>query len=744
MTPLKMNNHLKQLYKRYLNCFQQSIPKFTWKMSSPSLFFPKKNLIFPFFLKQYSYLIHSLSFLKFGLFIPYILFILYSLTPIMTQAQIESKNTIDKEKKNKKKHSEKHILPIARMVYQEEKTRDQDEIIAIGSLLPIRQTDLTTNSLIIDQARLQYHTTRYLTDFLKSIAGLSVSSSGSPGSFTQIRIRGSEANHMLVFIDNQAIASSLDGSFNLAQIPTAQINRIELLRGGQSALWGSGAISGVINIITQSKTHLPEKQLYYTLEYGRYQSLQNNISIAFNPKDQNFKLNTSYTDLKTKGYDVSGQSGEKDGTHQRTWRVTLSYQAKPDGIQLVSNAYWFKTNSDYDQDTDFNGILDNTNHKRISEMRVLNLSLNKTINQFQHLFSASLSDEKNKTNPNSYQTEAQKLIASYTGGYTYFFTHKKTEHAFTQKNMPLSEHASPYLNINWRAEWKKEQFKTRYNQINTLNHGLKTYGIALESQGRFGPGNRFLVSSSIRYDHHNLFSDALTWQFGVAVLFIKDKLKIRANYGKATQSPNAFELFGSMPDFFLANPDLKPEKSLSFETGLDYQSDYINFSASYFKSNLKDEIITEYNSTPLTVRNLNKKSIREGVEFELSLLPKSSFSHHFSYTYLISKENSLTEIRRPKHKASLTSIWNISSLPLKISTQFQYVGRQKDIIFKSPKSERITLKPHYLFHAQIYYILTKNLELTLRGENLFNVNYQDVYGYHQAGISLFAGLRLKL
>ena len=187
---------------------------------------------------------------------------------------------------------------------------ENDEIIVIGNHLGFSETDqITAPVSILSENEIRARNQAVVGDLLRTIPGLSVSQSGGGGALTQIRLRGSEANHIRVIIDGVEVANPSDGAFDFGGLRNEDIVKIEILRGEQSALYGSDAIGGVINIITRAGS--TSESWRASLEVGSRDTLEGQISAVIPIADAALSINGN--GFTTDGFDVAGLSGERDG-----------------------------------------------------------------------------------------------------------------------------------------------------------------------------------------------------------------------------------------------------------------------------------------------------------------------------------------------------------------------------------------------------------------------------------------------
>ena len=198
---------------------------------------------------------------------------------------------------------------------------DSPDVIAIGQIIGSAHVEeLTSPTSAITETEIAERGQQYISDLLRSLPGVAVNSSGPAGSLTQIRVRGSEANHVLVLIDGVEVANPSSGEFDFSGLRAEDVVRIETLRGEQSALYGSDAIGGVINIITRAGS--TQQGWRASIEGGSRETIEGQISAVIPIGGAALSINGNA--FNTDGYDISGLDGEDDGSQSRSLNLGLN------------------------------------------------------------------------------------------------------------------------------------------------------------------------------------------------------------------------------------------------------------------------------------------------------------------------------------------------------------------------------------------------------------------------------------
>ncbi|MBC6403906.1 MAG: TonB-dependent receptor [Hyphomonadaceae bacterium] len=582
-----------------------------------------------------------------------------------------------------------------------------DEIIIVGSRIGYTDTDtLTTPASVLSEEVIRARNSAYVSDLLRSLPGISLNQSGSRGHLSQLRLRGTEANHVLVLIDGVEASNPNTGEFDFAGIRAEDVVRIEVLRGEQSALWGPDAIGGVINVITRAGD--ADRRFAASVEGGSFNTVEGQISAVIPVGDAALSINGNV--FNTDGYDISGLDIENDGSRSRSLNVGLN-RVDIGALQMNAKFGTSYLKSGFDSDTDFDGRLNNTNEELTTETITARIDGRFELAGFEHQITGAWNETKMFS---SNDTAGDRLKAGWVI--------RKT----------LDGHKLTVL-----GEIEQESFKTDGGEGEPQNQGESTTIPSLAADYRYDNGP-VTLSVSGRADFNDRFGDAQTWQLGAGYRFSWDG-RVRGSVGTGIKNPTFTELFGYFPGSFVGNPDLQPETSLGYNIGYTQTLLTGNFEigVDYFRSELEDEIRTIFGPTTTAV-NSATDSIREGLEVELRWKAGDSMNIRGSVTLLDSEENGVEEVRRPGFLASATATWRPVE-PLSLTLLVDHTGRQMDTDFGT--FEKVELDPYTLVGLSAAYDVNNIVTLTLRGDNLLGENYQEVVGYASQGRGIFAGVR---
>jgi vitamin B12 transporter len=582
---------------------------------------------------------------------------------------------------------------------------DLDAIIVSGGLTPIAAEKYGRSATVLTADEIKKRGLNTVQDALRAVPGVSVSGSG--GSFTQVRIRGAEANHTLILIDGVEAAGG-DGEYILSGLDTANIERIEVLRGPQSVFYGANASAGVINIIT--RTGGIGQEYGASFEVGSHGST--NATGFASTRSGRGGLSLSFSDYRDAGWDFSGEGGERDSTHR--YGVTLKGDLKVmDSLKLGFNLRHSKEDNDLDSisfvavDADGYVVDDPT---QISTREEMTLSL---FGEHEMLEGRLLQRLAFELTDNDRTSNGGPKTRTKTEAYKYRLSFGLDGTAAAD-----ADHL-----LNFLAEHEQDSSST-----NPLFE-RKTNSLALEYRGSFDNG--LDIQLGARFDDNNVFKDATTWNLGASYTFAGSGVRLHASAGTGVVNPSYFELFAASFGF-TGNPNLRPERNESFDVGIEVpvMAGRGSIDVTYFNEKLRDEI-TSISTGPGTFSFINQSgnSTREGFEVEGQLAASDAIDLRLFYTYLDAKNpDGSTEIRRPKHELGLGITAQTFGGRGSVTADLRYVADNTDTQFFGTFTPA-KLPDYAVVDLSARYAVTEHVDATLRIDNLFDKTYSDVWGY---------------
>ncbi|QPQ54839.1 TonB-dependent receptor [Allosphingosinicella flava] len=585
---------------------------------------------------------------------------------------------------------------------------------------------------VIDAEALQDRQVRQISDVLRDVPGVSVSRSGAVGGLTQIRLRGGEANHTLILIDGiEAADPYRGGELDFATLIADEAARIEILRGQQSALYGSDAIGGVVHYITASGAEAPGVR--GRLEGGTFGSVGGAARAGGVAGGLDYVVQGAFD--VTDGT-PSARNGTRDLDAASTALSTkLAYTATPD-LRLKAVLRYARTDAEVNrEDGDFAsptyGLIIDTDDEYTNRAwyGLVGGEFDMLDGRWTHGLTAQFNDTRREDRDGdgpTFSTKGGRIKGSYDSRFR--FGSGDVRHVLTAavdleresfQNVPVSGPAGP----------------------GNLNRQIGNIGLV--GLYDLSDGDRIGFGASLRHDDNDHFSDATTWRLRGSVR-AAEGLYLRAAAGTGIKNPTLYELFASNFGTFIGNPDLKPEKSEGWEIGADFvlRSGAIRLGATYFDATLKDEIYVLYSATfEATPDNRDTKSTQKSVELFANARLSPAWRVDLAYTYTDAKENGAREIRRPKHIASANVRWQGLDDRMGITATARYNGAADESDFRTFPATLVKLDDYVLVNLAADYRVSDRWSLFGRIENVFDADYEDVFSYRTPGRAAYLGVR---
>lgn len=592
------------------------------------------------------------------------------------------------------------------------------------------RADLLGGSVtVIDDAAFQQRQVRQVYDLLRDVPGLAVSR--VPG-LAQVRIRGGEGNHTLVLIDGIEASDPNFGEFEFGTLIADEAAKLEVLRGQQSALYGSEAIGGVINYLTASGAEAPGVRV--RAEGGSFGTIASAARMAGVNGALDYALSASQ--LSTDG-SPNAPGGSRD-IGADTWnlagksRWTVSDQLRFDVIARYTRSRTDINNSDYDSTSPTFGYTIDSPGSYVKNRAFYGLvrgELDLLDGRWTHRASAQIGRFERDgydVDAASYGNRGQRNKASYETTYRFGSDTVKQQ-------------------VTLAVDLERERFRNTDPTGYAFTGWRHIDNLGLVAAYDLVADERLALGASVRHDDNDRFDNADTWRLQGSYRF-DTGTRIRAAAGSGVKNPGFGELYGYVDGRYIGNPNLKPEKSEGWEAGLEqtFADGAALVGVTWFDSTLKNEIYTTY-PAPLfvaTPANRATKSKQHGLE-AFAQGRFGAFQFDASYTHLKARENGVEEVRRPKDIASLAVTWFASDDRGSATLVVRYHGDQKDLAYTDPSfvPVRVTLDDYTLVNFNAEWRLTDKVSVFGRVENLFDEDYQEVFSFVSPGRGVFAGLK---
>jgi vitamin B12 transporter len=622
------------------------------------------------------------------------------------------------------------LLAVAVPVCAQEEASELDQIIVTGARTPLTISEVGAATTVIGRKEIERRQARYLTDLLRTVPGFAISHTGVVGSQTQVRVRGSEANHVLVLVDGVRANDPATGDeFRWEHLTTGNIERVEIVRGAQSSLWGSDAVAAVVHVITRGSG----ENLNAYAEGGSNSTL--NAGASGRTGGERWSLSGGVEFLDTDGQNISRTGDELDGSDITTASVAASFDAT-DALTLDAGLRYVDAYSQFDP-VDFFSTGLPTDGDVATESDNLYANLGGRLETLDGKVIHHLglryfdSDHRNLTDGvEGASAASDRTTAAY------------------QADIGIGEN---------RLALALEHEKTAFRQRGDTAFGdpnqdqeIDTTSVIADFHALAGERLTWLLSA--RYDDNSDFDSIVTGRLALSYRW-SDATTFRSSIGKGQKNPTFTERFGFFPGQFIGNPDLKPEKSMSYDIGVDQEllDGALLVQATVFFQDLEDEIngfVFDPVTFLATAQNMDGDSERSGIELAGRWNLSERFAVAGSYTYTDSHEPSPTgedvsELRRPRHAGNLSLDFSSLNEKWQATLAADYGGTRNDLFFPPfpDPSEIVALDAYWLVDLAVHYRVTPAVTLFARGTNLLDDEYEQVYGYRTLGRAGYVGVR---
>lgn len=548
--------------------------------------------------------------------------------------------------------------------------------------------DVTSNVEVITKEDIEERHYSSITEALNTLPGISFTSNGGHGKASSVRIRGFDSKRVLVLIDGvryNDFTSTSGAPFE--NILINNVERIEVIKGAQSGIWGADASAGVINIITSKVDNGLKSNI--NLEYGSFNTKKYALNTSYSNED--FYIKGFYNKLDTDGFSAYATRGididsfEDDGYENENYGFNVGFNIDENNKIKFSHSI-SKNENEFDN---FNS--DSLTNNSFGEYKFSNISYENSNN---------LAKTKIYYNRSDFHREFPPFLSVYDG---------KIDEIGIKSNLNYLNDTS-FIVIG--TDFKK------FEQKDAVINNYENKGVFLTNSNTFG---KTVFTQSLRYDNHDSFDNKTTGKIGVKHNF-SDKLHVSSNYGTAFNTPTLGQMYGA----FGANPNLKPETTKSFDISIGYS----DFEFTYFNNKVKDLI--DWNGSGYD--NLDGVSKFKG--YEISYKKDIIFNTLLSlgYTRLTAEDNEGKDlVRRAKDDLKIAlDYYGLKDFHFNVNGE--YVGNRKD-------TDGTQTGKYTVWNSVINYKVNSKLSTYLRIDNVFDKYYQTVNNYATSPRAFYAGIK---
>ncbi len=599
------------------------------------------------------------------------------------------------------------------------------ELVISASQTPVEADRVGTSNTVLKGDDLRARGFTNVADALRMVPGVTVMSTGGGGGLTQIRIRGGETNHLQVLIDDVPVANLSDLGFDFADYHLDDVERIEILRGPQSGIYGSSAHSGVIAIYTKSGRGLAKPEVTARAEYGSRGTNMESVGV----RGSNGALYGAVTaqNFSTGGYNIARDGSEKDD--HRSYSVTTklgadinenlnvegSFRSQRRFAQLDPGLMSTIPSDGYQYDTFLNNSARiAATHKALDGHFVQRLGV--------------------YTNQENYSDNIPAFAP-----FNYYAT--KSNISGVDYKASLNYNLGAFANTtSLLVDKRTETFK----DTSGVDAERERTGVALEHIIEMPAG--LSLSGALRRDFSDTFADTTTWRF-TASQKLGTSTRLHSSIGKGVTNPTFNEMYSAF-SIFVPNPDLQPESSLGWDFGIEqtWIKGVLVTDVTYFASRFQN-MITTVSAGPGLIQaiNLPGTSPREGVEVAVKYSPYEWLQVNATYTYTDARQsNGLQDLLRPRNSGSLSATLKSPDQRTRFTTNMVYNGVMQDNFSDFITATRVNVPGYTIVNAILSYELNATTTVYVRGDNIFDRHYETPYGFRGQPATYLVGMKMKL
>lgn len=607
---------------------------------------------------------------------------------------------------------------------------------------PVNQDKTASSVTVLTEKDFAARNATYVSDVLKTVPGVAMGANGGRGALTSLFLRGANSNQTAIIIDGVKMQPVSNLGFDFGGLVLSNVERIEVLRGEQSALWGSDAMGGVVYITTKSGLYKDKPfNVDFDLGTGSHGTYDGSATISGYHNGFYYSLHGDshrtrgisalssdkfhYTSTMGTAFSTGG-AVERDKFHRDNASLRLGYDDNNKGVEIL--ATHSSQSAHYDETYDRS----ETFYDDYARMRETLFKLSGYLGNDEQLVKQKVAVSQIKTDSDTFTTQNIYDPTTYVKTGTI-----PSHHAYDAKK----QNANYQLDLNFDREGDVTQSVSFLGEYQRANYASTEYASekkltekSIATEYRLFTEQDHSLSLSGRFTDNSQYQNAFTGRIAGAYRLLPN-LKAHASFAKAIQNPSLTDYYGYYGSY-KANPDLKPAKSLGGDVGLllETTNKAHSLDVTYFARNVKDFISN--NSTYTQSINLAGTSKIKGVEVAYNGKLTEDVTAYANYTFIRAKDSKGVELaRRPKDSANVGLGYQITE-QLGSNLSLSYVGKRIDTY-----PHRTKLPSYTLVNAGVNYQVSKNLNVYANLNNLFDKKYENVLGYGQDGRNVYVGLK---
>jgi vitamin B12 transporter len=622
------------------------------------------------------------------------------------------------------------------------------EVVVTANKYPKKQTQTGKVITVIDQQMLQQLRTRTLGEILNTVAGVTINGANNNlGTNQGVSLRGTAFGNTLILIDGIPAndPSVISNYFDINFLMVDEIEKIEVLKGGQSTLYGSDAVAGVINIITKKAVAKP-LVFNSTISAGSYNTYRLSSGISGSINKFSYKL--QYGAVSSRGFSAAHDSTgvanfDRDNYRNNVITGRIIYALTPTlSVNASSNYSRYKTDLDAAAFTDDDDFTSTNNNFRTGVGFMYKQSLGQLVfnYSFQYTDRLYLDDSIDRSNSFAYFSNSKYI------GRTHF---AELYNNWKWTNIELLAGADYRFNNTDQKFYSVGSFgpfETMLDDSLAHVHQISPYTSIV-----YSPKN-WNIELGGRYNNHSEYGSNVTYTLNPSYL-INNRLKLFTNVSSAFKAPSLYQLY----DAYAGNKNLKPETSTTFESGIEVHGGKgFNFRATYFHLNIKDAIvyiIVDPSTFESKYSNVNKQK-NYGLELETSFRSDNwSVKSNYTYTqskatteysesgFMLVKDTTYNNLYRvPKSGLNVFATYNITN-KWNAGIILKYSGERLEPVYLS---KPVILDDYLTIDVSTTFIVNRHLSIFADFKNISNKRYFDIVGYNSRRFNYNGGVSIKL
>lgn len=609
---------------------------------------------------------------------------------------------------------------------------------------PVNQDQTASSVTVLTEKDFAQRNATYVSDVLKTVPGAVLGANGGRGTLTSLFLRGANSNQTAVIIDGVKMKPVNNLGFDFGGLALSNIDRIEVLRGEQSALWGSDAMGGVVYITTKSGLYKDRPfNVDFDLGTGSHRTRDASVTVSGYNDGFYYALHgdshrtTGISALSSHRFNYTSPTGtafstggyiEKDRFHRDNTSLRLGYDDNNKGIELLAS----HSSQTAHYDNDSRQLNQETAYDDRARTRETLFKLSGYIGNNEDLFKHKVSISHIKTDNDTFD------LYPFSNPFSAYDAKKLNTHYQLDINFDREGYLKQGVSI--LAEYQRANYEST---TFTPRDEKKLSEKSVATEYRLFTEDDHSLSLSGRFTENSQFKNAFTGRIAGAYR-LSPNFRTHASVGSAIQNPSLVEYYG-YSGTYRANPDLKPAKSLGGELGLLMETTDKTHSVdvTYFVRNVKNFIAN--NSSWTGVTNLAGTTKVKGIELVYNGKLTQDLTAYANYTYMQTKDSKGIElIRRPKHSANAGLAYQINE-KLSADANISYVGKRTDDYYGPAPSytqyKGVKLPSYTLVNIGTNYQLTNNVNVYIHLNNLFDKKYENITRYGQDGRNFYVGLK---